>query len=52
MKVVQMRHQCQILAGSGVEALRSAYGTAIEDTWSDEPSSSRREGDHNWDEEI
>ena len=32
-KVVQLKHKCQILAGSGVEATRSVYGTAEEDTW-------------------
>lgn len=33
MKVVQLQHQCHILAGSGVEANRSGYGAATEDEW-------------------
>ena len=33
MQVVQLQHKCQILAGSGVGAMRSGYGTADEDTW-------------------
>ena len=32
MKVVQLQHQCHILAGS-VEANRSGYGTAEELEW-------------------
>ena len=33
MNVVQLQHQCHILAGSGVEANRSGYGAATEDEW-------------------
>jgi hypothetical protein len=33
MKVVQLQHQTHLLAGSGVEANRSGYGTAQEDVW-------------------
>lgn len=33
MKVVKLQQRCHILAGSGVEANRSGYGTASEDTW-------------------
>ena len=33
MKVVKLQQQCQILAGSGVEANRSGYGAAQEDEW-------------------
>ena len=36
MQVVQLKHKCQILAGSGVEANRSSYGAAQESTWGDE----------------
>ena len=32
MKVVKLQHHCHILAGS-VEASRSGYGTAEEETW-------------------
>ena len=31
MKVVKLQHQCHILAGSGVNAERSSYGTASGD---------------------
>ncbi len=50
MKVVKLQHQCQILAGSGEGAMRSGYGTAVEETWDDSSSSRRREG-YNWDDE-
>ena len=33
MKVVQLQQRCHILAGSGVEANRSSYGAANEQTW-------------------
>jgi hypothetical protein len=33
MNVVKLQQQCHILAGSGVEANRSGYGTATEYTW-------------------
>ncbi len=38
MKVVKLQHQCHILSGSGVGAMRSGYGTAstddgTEETW-------------------
>ena len=33
MKVVQLQHQTHLLAGSGVEANRSGYGTAEEEEW-------------------
>ena len=33
MKVVQLQHQCHILAGSGVESTRSGYGDAEELDW-------------------
>ena len=36
MQVVQLKHKCQILAGSGVGAMRSNYGTADEYTWDEE----------------
>ena len=37
MKVVQLQHQCHILAQSdGVQAQRSGYGAANTDTWGDE----------------
>ncbi len=36
MNVVQLQQQAHLLAGSGVEASRSGYGTAEEDTWEDE----------------
>ena len=32
-KVVQLQQRCHILAGSGVEANRSSYGAANEQTW-------------------
>ena len=36
MKVVQLQHQCHILAQSdGVQAQRSGYGAANTDTWGD-----------------
>ena len=41
MKVVQLQHQCHILAGSGVEANRSSYGTAVEETWGDDASGAK-----------
>ncbi len=49
MKVVKLEHYCDILAGS-MEANRSGYGTAVEETWDDSSSSRRREG-YNWDDE-
>lgn len=34
MKVVQLKHRCQILAVSNeVQAQRSSYGAATEETW-------------------
>jgi hypothetical protein len=36
MKVVKLRHKCQILAGSVLNASRDGYGTATESTWGDE----------------
>ena len=33
MNVIELQHQCHILAGSGVEANRSGYGAATEDEW-------------------
>lgn len=36
MRVVELRHQCCILAGSGVEASRSGYGAANTANWGDE----------------
>jgi len=33
MKAVQLQHQTHLLAGSGVEANRSGYGTVQEDDW-------------------
>ena len=33
MQVVQLQQRCHILAGSGVEANRSSYGAANEQTW-------------------
>ena len=47
MKVVQLRHQTQLLTGSGVKAVRKSedketgklvedYGQAVEETWGEE----------------
>lgn len=36
MKVVKLQQQAHLLAGSGVEANRSGYGTAVESTWDEE----------------
>ena len=37
MKIVQLQHQCHILAQSdGVQAQRSGYGAANTDTWGGE----------------
>jgi hypothetical protein len=35
-RVIELQHQYHILAGSGVEANRSGYGTANEATWDEE----------------
>ena len=48
MKVVKLQHT-QMLMTSGTKAMRSDYGTAVEDTWSDDASS--RRGGNDWDEE-
>ena len=50
MNVFECEEDVELLAGS-VEAMRSGYGTAVEETWGDEPSSSRKGGGYNWDEE-
>ena len=38
MKLVEVRQQCRLLAGSGegVSAGRKAYGEAVIDTWEEE----------------
>ena len=36
MKVVLLKQQGHILAGSNVRAMRSGYGAAETDTWGDE----------------
>ena len=33
MNVVQLQHQTHLLAGSGVQSMRSGYGEAEEDDW-------------------
>ena len=33
MQVVQLQQQTHLLAGSGVQSMRSGYGTAQEDDW-------------------
>ena len=33
MQVVQLQHQTHLLAGSGVQSMRSGYGEAQEDDW-------------------
>ena len=48
MKVVQLRHAGMLMT-SGVQANRSGYGEAQQDTW-DDPASSRR-GKNVWDNE-
>ena len=36
MEVLECEQEVQLLAGSGVGAMRSGYGTADEDTWEEE----------------
>jgi hypothetical protein len=36
MQVFELKQQPQLLAGSGVGAMRSGYGTADEYTWDEE----------------
>lgn len=36
MEVVKLQHQCHILAGSGVQSMRSGYGEAQVDEWDEE----------------
>ena len=36
MNVVQLQHQTHLLAGSGVQSMRSGYGEAQVDTWDEE----------------
>ncbi len=50
MQIAVLQQQAHLMAGS-VESTRTGYGTAVEDTWGDEPSSSRKNGGYNWDEE-
>ena len=33
MKVVLLQHHTHLMAGSGVQSMRSGYGTAEEETW-------------------
>ena len=51
MKVEELGHYCDILAGSLGANRGDTYGTAVEETWGDDPSSSRKGGGYNWDEE-
>jgi hypothetical protein len=48
MNVVKLQHHGMLMT-SGTKAMRSGYGTAVEDTWSDDASS--RRGGNDWDEE-
>ena len=50
MNVFECEEDVELLAFS-VEAMRSGFGTAVE-TWGDEPSSSRKGGGYNCDEET
>jgi len=36
MQVVMLKQQQQLLAGSGVQSMRSGYGEAQVDTWDEE----------------
>ena len=36
MQVIKLQHQTHLLQASGVQSIRSGYGTAQEQTWSDE----------------
>ena len=51
MKVVKLEHYCDILAGSLGANRGDTYGTAVEETWGDDSSSSRRREGYNWDDE-
>ena len=33
MQVVKLQHRTMLLAGSGVQSMRSGYGEAQEETW-------------------
>ncbi len=51
MKVVKLQQRCHILAGSVIEASRSSYGTAVEETWGDDAAvKAYRSGDV-WDDD-
>ena len=36
MQVVKLQQQTHLMAGSGVQSMRSGYGSAQEQTWGDE----------------
>ena len=51
MKVVQLQQQTHLMAGSGVQSMRSGYGEAQEETWDDPDPASSRRGYNVWDNE-
>ena len=40
MNIVTLQHQTHLLAGSGVGAMRSGYGSAINESWGESVSPS------------
>ena len=51
MNIVQLQQQTHLMAGSGVQSMRSGYGEAQEETWDDPDPASSRRGYNVWDNE-